>query len=76
MTTPHANREWFRRKVRELGHALAALSPARRELALDTLTDATGTDKESERNRPPRTGARQGTPRGGRTMRPAKGNGR
>lgn len=57
---------WFRRKVRELGDALAALSPERLELARDVLDDD-----------PPREqwyGTRY--QQAGRTMRRTKGKGR
>jgi hypothetical protein len=37
---PRRDRVWFSRKVRELGEALAALTPARRELAHAQLLDA------------------------------------
>ena len=70
--TPTRDGAWFRRKVRELGRALSALSPERRTLGLDALTVDAPSEKESDEN-PMRPSSGH---RGGAYNAATKGNGR
>lgn len=51
--TPSRDVTWFRRKVRELGHALAALPPSRRALALAKLEPPAQADADTQSARYP-----------------------